>query len=574
MDQFALQDSPAFKALQSHHDKAAQWQMRTLFQDHPNRFKDMSLEAAGLFLDYSKNRITSDTMRLLCDLARARGIETYREKLFAGETINNTERRAVLHPALRAPVGADFIVGDNHVSGDVQAVLEHMRVFSNQVRSGEWLGTSGKAIKTIVNIGIGGSFLGPKLACHALRAMQHPALQFHFVSNVDANELDALLPTLDPETTLFIVVSKTFGTAETMLNAHSARDWLVQRCGLQAPLRHFVAVSTNREAVTKFGIDPANMFGFWDWVGGRYSLWSAVGLVVALAIGADAFEQFLAGGHAMDQHFQNAPLESNMPVIMALIGIWYRNFFNCTSLSIAPYWQDLQYLPGYLQQLDMESNGKRVDRNGVALQMATAPVIWGDVGTNGQHAYFQMLHQGTDLIPVDFITVLKQSSIKQSPSRQSASTLDASKKSTSSSAHHTALLANCFAQSAALMRGKTEPEAREEMRAKGMDEKTIAQLAPHKTFPGNRPSNTLMLPEMTPHALGSLIALYEHKVFVQGVVWGINSFDQWGVELGKELAKSVEMALNHSSDAATDHAVDHAQDDSTRGLIARVKAAR
>ena len=515
--------------------------MRSLFADDPARFSRMSLDAAGLFLDYSKNRIDDQTIALLCALARERGAEALRERMFAGEKINTTEQRAVLHVALRAPTAADDI------SAQVQAVLARMRDFSDRVRSGQWRGASGKPLTAVVNIGIGGSFLGPKMTCHALREQRHPGLDFHFISNVDANELNALLPRLDPETTLFIIASKTFGTAETMMNAQSARAWLVGHCGEAAIARHFVAVSTNREAVTVFGIDAANMFGFWDWVGGRYSVWSAVGLPLMLAIGADGFAEFLAGAHAMDTHFRTAPLEANMPVLLAMIGIWYRNFFDCSTLSIAPYWQDLQYLPGYLQQLDMESNGKHVAIDGSALQMATAPVIWGDVGTNGQHAYFQLLHQGTELVPVDFITVLQEPQLL--------------------TAHHRALLANCFAQSAALMRGKTAEEVSVELRAQGTPADRTAALAPHRTFDGNRPSNTILLPQMTPHALGALIALYEHKVFVQGAVWGINSFDQWGVELGKALAMDVEAALDTSTSPSLG-----TQDSSTAGLISRARA--
>ena len=544
MQQSSLQDSPAFHALQSHHLTIAGQKMRTLFADDPTRFSRMSLDAAGLFLDYSKNRIDDEAIMLLCALARERGVEAQRERMFAGEKINTSEQRAVLHVALRAPASAGVV---DDTGTQVRAVLARMRDFSDRVRSGEWRGASGKPLTTVVNIGIGGSFLGPKMACHALREQCHSGLVFHFISNVDANELNALLPRLDPENTLFIIASKTFGTTETMMNAQSARAWLVGRCGEAAIARHFVAVSTNREAVTAFGIDAANMFGFWDWVGGRYSVWSAVGLAVMLAIGADGFGQFLAGGHAMDTHFRTAPLEQNMPVLLALIGIWYRNLFDCSTLSIAPYWQDLQYLPGYLQQLDMESNGKHVAIDGTALQLATAPVIWGDVGTNGQHAYFQLLHQGTELVPVDFITVL------QEPKQLGA--------------HHKALLANCFAQSAALMRGKTLAEVAGELREQGMPAEQIDALAPHRTFDGNRPSNTILLPQMTPHALGALIALYEHKVFVQGVVWGINSFDQWGVELGKALAKDVEAALNASASLPGT-----AQDSSTAGLIARARA--
>ncbi len=550
----AHHDTPAFLALQAHHAVARQWEMHRLFADDPTRFACMSLEAAGVFLDFSKNRINAETIGLLCALARERGVEGERERMFAGEPINTTEGRAVLHVALRAPAGStDIGTGtgaDIGIDRAVQDVLARMRAFTDQVRSGAWLGATGKALTTIVNVGIGGSFLGPKMAVQALRQQRQPGLALHFVSNVDACELGALLPALDPETTLFIICSKTFGTAETMRNARSARDWLVAACGDDAPARHFVAVSTNTAAATEFGIDAANIFGFWDWVGGRYSVWSAVGLSLMLAIGADGFARFLAGAHAMDRHFRTAPLERNMPVLLGLIGIWYRNFFNYGSLSIAPYWQDLQYLPGYLQQLDMESNGKRVGADGQALRHASGPVIWGDVGTNGQHAYFQLLHQGTDIVPVDFITVLQEPNLL--------------------GAHHTALLANCFAQSAALMRGRSLEDVAIELQAQGMDAEAIATLAPHRTFPGNRPSNTMLLPAMTPEALGALIALYEHKVFVQGIIWGIDSFDQWGVELGKALAAGVESVLT-GKDAATANAPD---DNSTAGLIARARAGR
>lgn len=554
MPQPLLSECSAFKLLKAHHAVAVHWQMRQLFDDEPERFAHMSLQAAGLFLDYSKNRMGDETLTLLCALARERGLEAQRDRMFAGAVINVTEHRAVLHTALRAPADlpdqTPLIIDGRNVSQDVQAVLEQIRAFTDQVRRGDWLGASGKPVTSIVNIGIGGSFLGPKMTIHALRRDCHPELDFHFVSNVDANELEALLPRLDPHTTLFIIASKTFSTTETRLNAYSARAWLIQHCGTEAPARHFVAVSTNRAAMAEFGIADANMFGFWDWVGGRYSVWSAAGLALALAIGADGFADFLAGAHAMDQHFQTAPLRHNMPVLMALTGIWYRNFFNAGTLSIAPYWQDLEYLPAYLQQLDMESNGKCVTADGTGLDAGSAPVIWGDVGTNGQHAYFQLLHQGMAMVPVDFITVLEQPGTRIE--------------------HHTSLLANCFAQSAALMRGKNGDEVRHELHNAGHDAAMIRSLVPHKTFPGNRPSNTILLPAMTAHALGALIALYEHKVFVQGVIWGINSFDQWGVELGKALAKGVETALTASDACAANPMLDG----STAGLIARARAER
>jgi len=576
MRHLALTDSPAYQALKAHYATASTWHMRELFAADTGRFAQLSVEAAGLFLDYSKNRVSSHTMKLLFALAEQRGVADYRDRMFAGEKINETEQRAVLHVALRAPKDCGVMVDGQDVGADVHAVLDQTSVFAEQVRSGQWLGATDKPVKAIVNIGIGGSFLGPKMACNALRASCHPDLALHFVSNVDANELAALLPTLDPHTTLFIVVSKTFSTAETMLNAHTARAWTIEHCGADSIAKHFVAVSTNLEAVRTFGISKANMFGFWDWVGGRYSVWSAVGLALMLAIGPSGFKRFLAGAHAMDRHFQEKPLEHNMPVVLAMLGVWYRNFFGYGSISIAPYWQDLQYLPGYLQQLDMESNGKRVMRDGTVVQTATAPIIWGDVGTNGQHAYFQLLHQGTEPVPVDFITVLKEPVV--SGNRHNAQFN--AQFSSELGGHHTALLANCLAQSAALMQGRSEDEARAELLAElrrspitetddTPNKEDIDKLAPHKTFPGNRPSNTLLLPAMTPEALGALIALYEHKTFVQGVIWGINSFDQWGVELGKALAKDVEAALSAlESSASTMH------DSSTAGLVERIRAAR
>lgn len=520
--------------------------MRDLFSEHPARFAGLSVDAAGLFLDYSKNRLNDTTMQLLFSLARERGLEPRRDAMFAGEKINTTEQRAVLHTALRAPRGAMLRVDDRNVIDDVHAVLDRMQPFTERVRSGQWLGYGGKAITDIVNIGIGGSYLGPKMACQALRAYCHPRLAMHFVSNVDGNDLDALLQKINPETTLFIIASKTFTTLETMMNAHSARIWFLKHGAAMDLPKHFVAVSTNTDAVRAFGIDPENMFPFWDWVGGRYSIWSAIGLSVALAIGFDNFRQFLAGGHAMDQHFRAAPLERNMPVILALIGVWYRNFFDSTSISIAPYHQDLSDFPGYLQQLEMESNGKRVAVDGTALDVASCPVVWGDVGTNGQHAYFQLLHQGTDVVPVDFIAALK-------PGHDLAG-------------HHAALLANCFAQSEAFMRGKMAGEVRAELQAQHMSETDIDMLAPHKTFPGNRPSNTILMETLTPAALGALVALYEHKTFVQGVLWGVNSFDQWGVELGKVLAKNIQSELAGATRP-------NLHDSSTNGLIARAKAA-
>jgi len=543
----ALTDTAAFNALQQHHAEAAGWHMRDLFARQPDRFERMSLHAAGLFLDYSKNRIETQTLALLMNLARERGVEPMRDAMFGGDRINFTEHRAVLHTALRLPPSEPGAhVDGQDVALDVQDVLQRIARFSGRVRDGGWLGYGGHPITDIVNIGIGGSHLGPQMVCTALRPFAHARLRAHFVSNVDGHDLDAILSRLNPKTTLFIVASKTFTTQETMTNARSARAWFL-RSGTEADLpRHFVAVSTNAAEVTRFGIDTDNMFPFWDWVGGRYSVWSSIGLSIALLLGFERFSAFLAGAHAMDRHFQEAPLEANMPVIQALVGIWNRNFFHGESLSIAPYHHDLRFFPAYLQQLEMESNGKRITRDGTPVDVATCPVIWGDVGTNGQHAYFQLLHQGTDISPIDFIAVLR-------PAHALAG-------------HHATLLANCFAQSEAFMRGKDADEVRADLRQQGLDEAELDALLPHKMFSGNRPSNTLLLPELTPQTLGALIALYEHKTFVQGVIWGINSFDQWGVELGKVLARTIHNELKGEA-APAQH------DASTNGLIALAKQA-
>jgi glucose-6-phosphate isomerase len=546
MPSIALPALDAYQALRSHHAQAREWQLRNLFAKQPDRFQRFSMEAAGLFFDYSKNRVDDTTMGLLFSLARERGIEARRDAMFSGRKINLTEDRAVLHVALRAPRAEALLVDGQDVMQEVHAVLEHMRAFSDSVRSGQWLGSSGKPITDIVNIGIGGSHLGPEMVCRALRPFAHPRLAMHFVSNVDAHDLDAVLSRVKPETTLFIIASKTFATRETMMNAQSARAWFLEGKSEAELARHFVAVSTNTSAVREFGIDPANMFPFWDWVGGRYSVWSAIGLSIALAVGYERFSEFLAGAHAMDRHFRSAPLEQNMPVVLALLGIWNRNFLGSGSISIAPYHQDLAKFPAYLQQLEMESNGKSVTLDGNPVEVATCPVIWGDVGTNGQHAYFQLLHQGTDVTPVDFIAALNPSHGLHG--------------------HHPVLLANCFAQSEAFMKGKTAEEACAEMLAQGLPESEARALAPHRSFPGNRPSNTILMDELNPASLGALIALYEHKVFVQGVLWNINSFDQWGVELGKVLAKTIEGEL-------TGAARPDFHDSSTNGLIARANAA-
>ncbi|NHZ98862.1 glucose-6-phosphate isomerase [Massilia sp. CCM 8734] len=546
MRQPALTSTASFQALETYAIEAEDWELRGLFAADPQRFPKLTVDAAGLFLDYSKNRLDGRTLELLVELAQERGVETQRDAMFAGERINLTERRAVLHTALRAPRGTPLVVDGQDVNADVHEVLDRVRIFTDAVRAGTWLGHSGKPITDIVNIGIGGSDLGPKMICLALRQYAHPRLTMHFVSNVDGHDMDATLGKVNPDTTLFIIASKTFTTTETMMNAQTARAWFLQHAPEDALARHFVAVSTNTEAIKAFGIDPANMFPFWDWVGGRYSVWSAIGLSVALCVGFGHFSDLLAGAHAMDQHFREAPLEANMPVLLALVGFWNRQFLGCGSVSIAPYHQDLNRFPAYLQQLDMESNGKRVTKGGQPVDTPTCPVIWGDCGTNGQHAYFQLLHQGSDITPIDFIAALR-------PGHELEN-------------HHAALLANCFAQSEAFMRGKTIDEVRIDLQAQGLSLAEIEALAPHKTFPGNRPSNTILMEYLKPYTLGALVALYEHKTFVQGVIWDVNSFDQWGVELGKVLAKKIEAEL-------TGEPQPDLHDSSTNGLIAMAKAA-
>ena len=547
MRQPALTSTASYQALAAHAVDASQWQMRDLFAANAQRFPQLTVDAAGLFLDYSKNRLDGNTIKLLVELARERGVETQRDAMLRGDKINLTEHRAVLHTALRLPRGKTLVVDGRDVVPDVHAVLDQVRDFTDQVRSGAWLGYTGKPITDIVNIGIGGSDLGPKMAVLALRSFAHPRLKTHFVSNVDGHDMDAALALVNPETTLFIIASKTFTTAETMLNANTARTWFLQSATEADLARHFVAVSTNIDSVKKFGIDPANMFPFWDWVGGRYSVWSAIGLSLALAVGFGYFSDFLAGAHAMDEHFRTAPLDQNLPVLLALVGFWNREFLGAGSLSIAPYHQDLNRFPAYLQQLDMESNGKRVTRDGAPVATATCPVVWGECGTNAQHAYFQLLHQGTDVTPIDFIATLR-------------ATHDLP-------GHHDALLANCFAQSEAFMTGKTGEEVRADLVAQQVSADQIAALTPHKTFPGNRPSNTILMDQLTPLTLGALIALYEHKTFVQGVIWDVNSFDQWGVELGKVLAKNIQAELQ--GDIQPER-----HDSSTNGLIIMAKAAQ
>lgn len=514
--------------------------MRQMFRDDPARFDKLSLRFGDLLLDYSKNRITEETVSLLVALAGQAGLPAAIECMFGGEKINSTERRAALHTALRNRSGHPVYADGKDVMPGVQRVLGLMRCFSDAVRSGGHRGYTGKPITDIVNIGIGGSDLGPLMACEALRPYGSPKLRAHFVSNVDGTQLAETLKELDAETTLFIVSSKSFTTQETMTNARSARAWLVNRLGDErAVAKHFAAVSTNLKATTEFGINPENVFEFWDWVGGRYSLWSAIGLPIALYIGMDRFEELLGGAYAMDEHFRSAPLEQNMPVLLGLLGVWYGNFFDACSNAVFPYDQYLHRFPAYLQQLEMESNGKRVDRDGNAVDYDTGMVMWGEPGTNGQHAFYQLLHQGTRLIPADFLAPLNS----HNPLGE----------------HHAILLANCFAQTEALMLGKTGEEVRAELEAQGLKGEELETLLPHKVFPGNRPTNTLLFDRLDPHTLGMLIALYEHKVFVQSVVWNINPFDQWGVELGKQLAGKI---LPELGSAATS-----AHDASTAGLI-------
>lgn len=502
--------------------------IKELFAADPQRGRNFSDSAGDIYLDFSKNQLDGPTASLLLELARERNVEAWRDAMFSGQKINTTENRAVLHTALRAPADAVIEVDGHNVVPDVQAVLAKMAEFAQKIRSGEWRGHTGKPIKNIINIGIGGSDLGPVMATEALKFYSQRDLHLAFVSNIDGTHLAEAVRGLDPAETLFIVASKTFTTDETMTNAHSARQWLL--AGLhddQAVAKHFVALSTNAEEVSKFGIDTTNMFEFWDWVGGRYSLDSAIGLSIMIAIGPDNFRDFLAGMHTIDEHFKTAPLEQNLPVIMALVGIW-NGIQGAESEAILPYDQYLHRFAAYFQQGNMESNGKRVTRSGQAVDYATGPVIWGEPGTNGQHAFYQLLHQGTRQVACDFIGFAQS---LNNPDGQGT--------------HHRKLTANLLAQTQALAFGKTA----EEVRAEGVPE----DLVPHKTFPGNRPSNTLILPKLTPNTLGQLIALYEHKIFVQGVIWDVNSFDQWGVELGKVLAKNLDEDLaNNSSHAATD----------------------
>jgi glucose-6-phosphate isomerase len=543
-----ITDTDAWKKLEQHHREIAPLHMRDLFARDDGRFERFSLRLDDLLLDYSKHRVTDETMRLLHALARAAGVEAMRDHMFAGDPINLTEGRAVLHVALRNRANRPILVDGKDVMPEVNAALAHMKAFSDAVRSGAWTGYTGKPIRAVVNIGIGGSDLGPVMVTEALKPYGRDDLALHFVSNVDGTHIAEALKRVDPETTLFLVASKTFTTQETMTNAHTARRWFIERAQGDAErhvAKHFVALSTNGKAVAAFGIDTANMFVFWDWVGGRYSLWSSIGLSIALAIGFDRFEQLLQGAFEMDEHFRAAPLEQSLPVTLGLLGVWYNDFFGAATHAILPYDQYLHRFPAYFQQGDMESNGKGVTREGQRIvDYQTGPVIWGEPGTNGQHAFYQLIHQGTKLIPCDFLASVET----HNPLPP----------------HHDLLLANFFAQTEALMRGLDEAEARRELAAQGLAGERLEALLPHKIFPGNRPTTSLLYQRLDPRTLGRLIALYEHKIFVQGIIWNVNSFDQWGVELGKKLAGAIVPELSAPGEVTT-------HDSSTRGLINEYK---
>ncbi len=540
--------APSWQALSFHAQELNNTTIKKLFAGDGKRFEKMSLEAAGILCDFSKNLMTEKTLDLLLQLARERDLSGWIERMFSGARINSTENRPVLHTALRKRSKSALLVDGKDVMPGVLTVLAKMRSFSEAMRSGAWTGHTGKTITDIVNIGIGGSNLGPAMVTEALTPYGRRDLAMHFVSNIDGTHMAETLRRVNPETVLFIVASKTFTTLETMTNAHTARQWFMEKTGIEAAVaRHFVAVSTNNAEVARFGIDTENMFEFWDWVGGRYSVWSAIGLPVALAIGMDNFEHFLAGAYAMDCHFREADLRCNIPVILALTGILYSNFFGCDTHAILPYDQYLRRLPAYIQQLDMESNGKSVTRDGDPASCSTGPIIWGEPGTDGQQAFYQLLHQGTRIVPCDFLAP----AVSHNPV----------------GGHHGLLLSNFFAQTEALMNGKTSGQVRAELSAQGMTEDQIDRLAPHRVFEGNRPSNSIMFEKLDPHTLGALIAMYEHKVFVQGVIWGICSFDQWGVQLGKELATKILPELAGEA-PVTSH------DSSTNGLIGYYKKHR
>lgn len=540
---------PAYAQLQEQYNLLKDRHMRDLFAEDPGRFKTFTRQFDDILLDFSKNRITSQTLDLLLQLADQAGLSDAISRMFSGDKINRTEDRAVLHVALRNRTNTPIIVDGDDVMPGINEVLGRMKTFTERIRSGEWKGYTGDTITDIVNIGIGGSDLGPVMVTEALKPYaDDKKLRVHFVSNVDGVHIYETLQRVKPENTLFLIASKTFTTQETMTNAQSARQWFLDNGGGESDIaKHFAALSTNQSAVEKFGIDPANMFGFWDWVGGRYSLWSAIGLSIALYIGFDNFEELLAGGHAMDQHFRDTPAEQNLPVLLALVGIWYNNFFGAQTEAILPYDQYMHRFAAYFQQGDMESNGKSVDRDGNPVSWQTGPIIWGEPGTNGQHAFYQLIHQGTKLIPCDFLAP----AISQRPIGE----------------HHNILMANFFAQTEALMNGKTADEVADELRKSGKDADEVAFLTPFKEFAGNRPTNSILFKKLTPRTLGSLIAMYEHKIFTQGVIWDIFSFDQWGVELGKQLASRILPELKDDQPIA-------GHDASTNGLINAFKALR
>ncbi|SFC29835.1 glucose-6-phosphate isomerase [Spirosoma endophyticum] len=542
-------DLPAYSQLQAHYNSLKDRHLRDLFAEDPARFDTFTRQFEDILLDFSKNRITAETFSLLAQLATQAGLTDAIGKMFSGDKINRTEDRAVLHVALRNRANSPILVDGKDVMPDVNEVLAHMKSFSERIRSGEWKGYTGEVITDVVNIGIGGSDLGPVMVTEALKPYaDDKKLRVHFVSNVDGVHIYETLQTVRPETTLFLIASKTFTTQETMTNAQTARQWFLDTAKDEAAIaKHFAALSTNQKDVEKFGIDPDNMFGFWDWVGGRYSLWSAIGLSIALYIGFDTFEELLDGAHAMDNHFRDTPIEQNLPVILGLVGIWYNNFFGAQTEAILPYDQYMHRFAAYFQQGDMESNGKSVDRDGKPVDYQTGPIIWGEPGTNGQHAFYQLIHQGTKLIPCDFLAP----AVSQRPIGE----------------HHKILMANYFAQTEALMNGKTEEEAAEELRKSGKSEEEIKALAPFKMFSGNRPTNSILFRKLTPRTLGSLIALYEHKIFTQGVIWDIFSFDQWGVELGKQLASRILPELQDDAPVTT-------HDSSTNGLMNAFKTMR
>jgi glucose-6-phosphate isomerase len=544
----SITSTEPWKALENHQRAIAGRHMRDLFKEDPARFDKFHLSFNDILLDFSKNRITDETIKLLRNLASHADVLGWAKKMFSGEKINITEDRAVLHVALRNRSNTPIMVDGKDVMPEVNAVLAHMREFSEAIRSGTWKGYTGKTITDVVNIGIGGSDLGPVMATQALTPYGKPGLRVHFVSNIDGTHIAEVFKKVNPDTTVWIVASKTFTTQETITNATTAKEWFLKEAKDQAHVaKHFVALSTNEKEVTKFGIDKKNMFAFWDWVGGRYSLWSAIGLSIAVFIGMDNFDQLLAGGHAMDQHFLNTPPEKNLPMTLGLVGIWYNNFFGAQTQAILPYDQYMHRFAAYFQQGDMESDGKGVDRNGETVSCQTGPIIWGEPGTNGQHAFYQLIHQGTKIIPCDFLAPIET----QNPLGH----------------HHDILLSNYFAQTEALMKGKTPEEVRTELKAQGMSGEKLEALVPHKVFTGNRPTNSIMFKKLTPFTLGSLIALYEHKIFTQGIIWNINSFDQWGVELGKQLAKAILPELEKPG-TITSH------DSSTNGLINHYKQNR